>query len=285
MGFFSKDTTPNGIEEKLAAANRRIEALQEEARLIADCAKNDVMANVAHELRTPFNAIIGFTEMILDRQFGDLTPLQEEYLGDVLTSARNLFALINDILDLARVENVRLELEPSAVKLDDLIARCLALVKEKALKHGIKLSVETERIDDEIVADERKLKRIFFNLLAGALQSTPDGGQVRLKVEMTQEDVFISVEDTGSGIAKQDLDRIFRPLEQAEDPGPIPRRRIQPGLFLTQKLVELHGGRIWAESEGEGKGASLRFSIPRKQNIACFYPLQEVAHEGACILR
>jgi len=285
LGFFSKDTTPNEIEEKLAAANRRIEALQEEARLIADCAKNDVMANVAHELRTPFNAIIGFTEMILDRQFGDLTPLQEEYLGDVLTSARNLFALINDILDLARVENVRLELEPSAVKLDDLIARCLALVKEKALKHGIKLSVETERIDDEIVADERKLKRIFFNLLAGALQSTPDGGQVRLKVEMTQEDVFISVEDTGSGIAKQDLNRVFRPLEQPEDPGPIPCRRIQPGLFLAQKLVELHGGRIWAESEGEGKGASFRFSIPRKQNIACFNRLQEVVHEGACILR
>jgi signal transduction histidine kinase len=252
------------IEEKLAAANRQIEALEEEAKVIADSAKSDILANVAHELRTPFNAIIGFTEMILDKQFGDLTPLQEEYLNDVVQSARKLFALINDILDLAKTESGQLKLEPSAVKLDDLLPRCLALVKEKACKHGIKLTAELKQVDEAIEADEHKLKRILFNLLTGALQFTPDGGEVRLKVETTNQDVCISVEDTGHGIKEQDLERIFRPLEQADDHS---CGRVLPGLYLTRKLVELHGGRIWAESGGEGKGSIFRVFIPRKQNI------------------
>jgi len=285
LSFFSTDKTRKEIEEKLAAANRQIEALKKEAKVFADCAKNDVMAHIAHELRAPFNAIIGFTEMILDRQFGDLTALQEEYLGDVLQSARNLFTLINDVLDLTNVEGDKLKLEPSAVKLDDLIARCLALVKEKALKHGIKLTAEMKQVDEAIMADERKLKLILFNLLAGALQLTPDGGEVRLKVEMTQQDVSISVEDTGCGIRGEGLEGVFRPFEEADRPGGVSCRRIPPGLYLTQKLVELHGGRIWAESEGEGKGASFRFLIPKKQNIDCTHRLQEVGDGGARILQ
>ena len=248
------------------AANRQIEALKEEARVIAESAKNDIMANIAHELRTPFNAIIGFTEMILDRQFGDLTPLQEEYLGDVAKSARNLFELINDIMDLTGVESDKLELEPSMVNLHDLLSRCLVLVKEKAVKHGIKLTKEINQVDETIEADATKLKQILFDLLTCSLKSTPDGGEVRLRAETIQENIYISSRGSGLGIIGADLESVFRPFEQADEPSIQSCRGLQPGLYLTKKLVELHGGRIWVESEGEGKGASFRFLIPKKQN-------------------
>jgi signal transduction histidine kinase len=283
LGFFSADKRVKEIEERLAEASRQIDTLRYEARLIADSAKIDVMANIGHELRAPFNAIIGFTEMILDRQFGDLTSLQEEYLGDVLQSARNLFALVNDVLDLSKIEVQDLKLELSVVNLDNLIARCLALVKEKALKHGIKLKTETNQIDETIVADEHKLKRILFNLLSGAIQLTPDGGEVRLEAAITEQDVSITVEDTGCGIREQDLGRIFDPLQQADSFSAVSCTRRQPGLHLTQKLVELHGGRIWAESEGEG--ARFRLLIPKRQSIDSPHRSQEVRDAGAYVVQ
>jgi len=267
LDFFTLGVKQKKMEEQLAAANRRIEALREEAKIIADSAGNSIILNVAHELRTPFNAIIGFSEMILDRQFGDLTSLQEEYLGDIVLSARSLFTLINDILDLSRVESDALELETSDVKMEDLVQRCLALVKEKALKHGIKLTAEVNAAAEPIEGDERKLKRILFNLLAGAIRFTPDGGEVRLNVEMTEHDVLISVEDTGCGIREQDLESVFTPLRQEDGTPDDFSRRSQPGLYLARKLVELHGGRIWAESQGVDKGTSFRFTIPGKRNL------------------
>ncbi|MFZ0928775.1 MAG: ATP-binding protein [Syntrophobacteraceae bacterium] len=266
LEYFVDISAQKRVEEKLAAADSEIEALKEECRVIKDAAKNNIMANIGHELRTPFNAIIGVTEMILDRQFGDLTPLQEEYLGDVAASAHNLLGLINDILDLSRVEGDKLKLEPSLVNLNDLFSRCLVLVKEKAIKHGIKVNTEINQVDETIEADETKLKQILFNLLTGALKFTPDGGEVRLRAEMRQENICISVEDTGLGIKGADLESVLRPFEQSDKPSIHSCQRIQAGLYLTQKLVELHGGRIWVESEGEGKGASFRFLIPRKQN-------------------
>jgi len=253
-------------EQKLAAANRQIDALQDELRQRTDAARNSIMANIGHELRSPFNAIIGFTELILDKQFGDLTALQEEYLGYVIQSARNLFSLINDILDLTRDEADRLQLVPSLVKLDDLLSRCLVLVREKAAKHGIKLSTEINLVAETIEADEHKLKLILFNLLAGMLKSTPDGGEVWLKAEMTPENVCISVENTRSEIKEEDLEHLFGPFGLADAPSTHSCRTAQAGFFLTQKLVELHGGRIWAESGYEGKGASFRFLVPRKQD-------------------
>lgn len=266
LEYFVDISAQKRIEDKLAAASCEIEAMKEECRVIKDAAKNNIMANIGHELRTPFNAIIGFTEMILDRQFGDLTPLQEEYLGDVAKSAHNLFELINDIIDLTGVESDKLELEPSLVNLHDLLSRCLVLVKEKAIKHGIKVTKEINQVDETIEADATKLKQILFNLLTCSLKSTPDGGEVRLRAETIQENIYISVEDTGLGIIGADLESVFRPFEQADKPSIQSCQRTQTGLYLTKKLVELHGGRIWVESEGEGKGASFRFSIPKKQN-------------------
>ncbi|MGA3116592.1 MAG: HAMP domain-containing sensor histidine kinase [Syntrophobacteraceae bacterium] len=159
-----------------------------------------------------------------------------------------------------------MKLEPSVVNLNDLFARCLVLVKQKAIKHGIKVTTEINQVDETIEADETKLKQILFNLLTGALKFTPDGGEVGLRAEMMQENICISVEDTGLGIKGADLESVLRPFEQPDKPSIHSCQSIQAGLCLTQKLVELHGGRIWVESESEGKGASFRFLIPGKQN-------------------
>jgi PAS domain S-box-containing protein len=228
----------------------------------ANQAKSDFLANMSHELRTPLNVIIGFTELILDRQCGDLTPQQAEYLRDVVNSARDLFLLINDILDLTRIEGDKPELELSEVQLSELLSRSLIILKEKALKHNIQLSYEEKDIPESIVADELKLKKILYNLLANAVKFTPDGGEVRIKSEFADGFVQTCIEDSGVGIKKEDLQRIFDSFEQADN---SLSRRFQGtglGLSLTRSMVELHGGKIWAESDGEGKGARICFLIP-----------------------
>jgi len=200
--------------------------------------------------------------LILDKQCGNLTPEQEEYLGEVLHSARDLFLLINDILDLTKIEVGKLELELSEVPLPELLSRSLTILKEKASKHNIQLSCEVKEIPACIIADERKLKQIIYNLLANAVKFTPDGGRVRMEAESAGSFVQVSIEDTGIGIKEQDLQRIFDPFEQAES---SLSRRFQGtglGLSLTRSMVELHGGKIWAESEGEGKGARFFFLMP-----------------------
>ena len=249
------------VEDELLMATRRANAMAQRAQA-ANVAKSEFLANMSHELRTPLNVIIGFTELILDKQCGGLTPQQEEYLGDVAHSARDLFLLINDILDLTKTEAGKLELELSQVPLPELLSRSFTILKEKALKHNIQLSYEVKEIPASIIADERKLKQIIYNLLANAVKFTPDGGKVHMEAESAGGFVQVSIEDTGIGIKEQDLQRIFDPFEQAES---SLSRRFQGtgvGLSLTRSMVELHGGKIWAESEGEGKGAKFFFLMP-----------------------
>jgi signal transduction histidine kinase/integral membrane sensor domain MASE1 len=248
-------------EDALHTATKRANAMAERAQA-ANVAKSDFLANMSHELRTPLNVIIGFTELILDKQCGGLTPQQEECLGDVIQSARDLFLLINDILDLTKIEAGDLKLELSEVRLPELLSRSLTTLKEKALKHNIQLSYEEKEIPASIIADERKVKQILYNLLANAVKFTPDGGRVHIGAELAGGFVQVSIQDTGIGIKKDDLQRIFEPFEQAES---SLSRRFQGtglGLSLTRSMVELHGGKIWAESEGEGKGARFFFVMP-----------------------
>jgi signal transduction histidine kinase len=274
-------------EEKLRQAKETAEA--------ANKAKSEFLANMSHELRTPLNHIIGFTELVLDKNFGELNELQEEYLNDVHHSSRHLLSLINDILDLSKVEAGKLELEPTDVNLKMVLENSLIMIKEKALKHGIKLVINTDGIPETIRADERKLKQIMYNLLSNAVKFTPNGGEIHLMAnrvtgsesrvgaerqsrfigdpvlvqptignaqDATGEYIEISVADTGIGLKKEDLERVFSPFEQVENSA---SRRFQGtglGLSLTKSLVELHGGRIWVESEGEGKGAIFSFTLP-----------------------
>ena len=252
------------LEEINQQLNIAIESAREMAgrAQAANVAKSDFLANMNHELRTPLNVIIGFTELILDKQCGDLTPQQEEYLGDVAQSARDLFLLINDILDLTKIEAGKLELELSEVPLPELLSRSFTILKEKALKHNIQLSYEVKDIPGSIIADERKLKQIIYNLLSNAVKFTPDGGRVQMEAELAGGFVQVSIADTGIGIKERDLQRIFDPFEQAES---SLSRRFQGtglGLSLTRSMVDLHGGKIWAESEGEGKGARFFFLMP-----------------------
>ena len=242
----------------------------------ASKAKSDFLANMSHELRTPLNHIIGFTELVLDRAFGDLNQTQAEYLNDVHNSSKHLLSLINDILDLSKIEAGKLEFKPSLVKIRDILENSLVMIREKTLKHGIKITTDLDGIPESINADERKLKQILYNLLSNAVKFTPENGSILLAAKhICNSDkhsqglsnsatsyLQISVEDSGVGIKKKDLEKIFEPFEQAESSA---SRRFQGtglGLSLTKSLVKLHEGKIWAESGGEGKGASFIFCIP-----------------------
>jgi signal transduction histidine kinase len=254
---------------------------------IANASKTNFLANMSHELRTPLNAIIGFSELLMDKHFGDLNDVQEEYLNDVLESSRHLLSLINDILDLSKVEAGKLELQPTDFNLKMLLENSLVMIKEKAMKHGINLVTNMDGIPETISADERKLKQIMYNLLSNAVKFTPDGGSITLAAKLgtgysvvehgnadeqtsTQYQipnrdrnfVEISIKDTGIGISHRDTDRVFNPFEQID--GSLSRKYQGTGLglSLTKQLVELHGGTIWVESVGEGKGSTFIFTIP-----------------------
>ncbi len=269
----------------------RAEEDLKKAKEIAEAAthaKSEFLANMSHEVRTPLNHIIGFTELVVDKHFGELNADQEEYLNDVLHSSHHLLSLINDVLDLSKVEAGKMALMRKAVDLRKILENSLLMIKEKALKHGIQLSTRIDGIPDFIEADERKLKQVLYNLLSNAAKFTPDGGKVCLSADLVgvpslprgivsslrlsgdyekedggeQKYVQISVSDTGIGLKKEDLDRIFAPFEQAEGSSSRKYQGTGLGLSLARKFAELHGGAIWAESEGEGKGSTFRFVIP-----------------------
>jgi signal transduction histidine kinase len=236
----------------LAAANERLHE--------ATLAKSRFLANMSHELRTPLNAIIGFAEVLLERHAGPLDPKQDEYVRDIVDSGKHQLSLINDILDLSKVEAGRLELEPSALVLRDVATSAMALIREQAIKRGIRLELAIDPAIDEIRADERKLKQILVNLLANAVKFTPSKGEIRLTARPTEGWIEIAVRDTGRGISSDDQARIFEEFAQAKAGG-FTEEGTGLGLTLAQRLVALHGGRIWVESE-VGKGSTFTFTLP-----------------------
>lgn len=256
-------------------AEQKLKIAKEEAES-ANRTKSEFLANMSHELRTPLNHIIGFTELVLDKNFGDLNATQEEYLKDVHNSSNHLLSLINDILDLSKVESGKLELRASTVDLSNLLKNSLIMVKEKALRHSLELSLDTNGIPKNITADERKLKQIIYNLLSNAVKFTPDNGKVSVVAQPCEWNgmenpvatdkpnlgVKISILDTGIGLKPKDLNRIFYPFEQVENSASRQFQGTGLGLSLTKCLVELHGGKIWAESGGKDKGSSFHFVIP-----------------------
>ncbi|SMB89650.1 Signal transduction histidine kinase [Thermanaeromonas toyohensis ToBE] len=256
-------------EEKLRKAVRELYA--------ASQMKSEFLANMSHELRTPLNAIIGFAQVLKGQYYGALNEKQSTYVNYILTSGQHLLSLINDVLDLSKIEAGKLELELSTFSLRKLLENSLIMVKEKAAKHNLKLSLEIEPDLPDITADERKLKQIMYNLLSNAVKFTPDGGSITIRARRfkeigeTAEKIEVSVADTGIGIAPEDQERIFEPFTQArmreesvEGNTPYVRQHEGTGLglALVRRLVELHGGRVWVESPGLGRGSTFYFTLP-----------------------
>jgi len=223
--------------------------------------KSEFLANMSHELRTPLNAIIGFSEVLLEHMFGELNEKQNEYVDDVLSSGRHLLSLINDILDLSKVEAGRMDLELAQFDLPLAVENTITLVRERASRHGISLHREVDKRLGEFVGDERKIKQILLNLLSNAVKFTPEGGRVEVKAVMADGSVEISVSDTGIGIAPEDQEKIFEEFRQVGTDYAQKREGTGLGLTLTKKFVEIHGGKIWVESE-QGKGSIFIFNIP-----------------------
>jgi signal transduction histidine kinase len=253
-------------QSKVAIANANLfREIEEKSRLleVANQHKSEFLANMSHELRTPLNAIIGFSEVLLQRMFGELNPKQDEYLQDVLSSGRHLLSLINDILDLSKVEAGRMELELARFDLPQAMQDTLVLVRERAARHGIDLHLEVDGGVGEIVADERKIKQVMLNLLSNAVKFTPEGGRVDVRTVPTDGGVEISVADTGIGIAPENQELIFEEFRQVGGDYAHKREGTGLGLTLARRFVELHGGRIWVKSQ-PGLGSTFTFSIPER---------------------
>jgi two-component system, NtrC family, sensor kinase len=248
----------------LAIQNARLfREIEDKSRQIeaANRHKSEFLANMSHELRTPLNAIIGFSEVLGERLFGELNEKQAEYTEDILTSGRHLLSLINEILDLSKVEAGRMELEVATFDLPLAIDNARTFVRERATKHGITLDVAVDERLGDYVGDERKIKQILLNLLSNAVKFTPEGGRIGINAKQTNGAVEISVTDTGIGIAPEDQPKVFEEFRQVGTDYAHKTEGTGLGLTLAKKFVELHGGRIWVESE-VGKGSKFTFTLP-----------------------
>jgi GAF domain-containing protein len=222
--------------------------------------KSEFLANMSHELRTPLNAIIGFSEVLAARMFGEVNAKQAEYLQDILESGRHLLSLINDILDLSKIEAGRMELEAADFDLPSAIENALILVRERASRHGITLARTVDERLGLIRGDERKVKQVLLNLLSNALKFTPEGGRVDVRAALREGQAEVSVADTGVGIAPEDQAAVFEEFRQVGTAD----QKVEGtglGLALSQKFVQLHGGRLWVESE-LGRGSTFTFTLP-----------------------
>nr|MBA2370647.1 GAF domain-containing protein [Chloroflexota bacterium] len=228
---------------------------------LANKHKSEFLANMSHELRTPLNAIIGFSEVLSEKMFGEVNDKQLEYLLDNHSSGHHLLSLINDILDLSKIEAGRTDLELSEFSLRDALENGVTMVRERASRHAIGLTVAADGVE-RVTADERKVKQIVFNLLSNAVKFTPDRGHVRIEATRHDGEVWVAVRDTGIGIDEADRERIFQEFQQASRDPERSREGTGLGLTLTQRFVELHGGRIWVESE-LGKGSTFTFTLPQ----------------------
>jgi signal transduction histidine kinase len=205
--------------------------------------------------------VIGFSEVLLERMFGDLNRKQEEYLQDIVASGRHLLSLINDILDLSKVEAGRMELELGSFDLQIALENALTLVRERAVRRGIRLELKADSRLGAFVGDERKFKQILLNLLSNAVKFTPEGGRVTLASELANGSVEVSVSDTGIGIAREDQEAIFEEFRQVGRDYASKREGTGLGLTLAKKFVELHGGKIWVKSE-VGRGSTFTIALP-----------------------
>jgi signal transduction histidine kinase/DNA-binding response OmpR family regulator len=233
---------------------------QSAALEVASRHKSEFLASMSHELRTPLNAIIGFSEVLLERMFGELNERQDDYLRDIWSSGKHLLELLNDILDLSKIEAGQMVLERSEFVIRESLEYCLSLVRERAIKQRVLLSLEVDPEVGLLAADRLRFRQVVLNLLSNAVKFTPDGGRVDVRASIRGQELMVTVADTGVGVAAEDRQRIFDSFQQgtrlsgqAEGTG--------LGLTLSKRIVELHGGEIWVESD-VGKGSTFGFSLP-----------------------
>jgi signal transduction histidine kinase len=224
--------------------------------------KSEFLASMSHELRTPLNAVIGFSEVLREEMFGPVNEKQAEYLDDIISSGNHLLSLINDVLDLSKVEAGQVELEVWPFSLREALERGVVMVREKATEEGVQVELSAGPEVDVVEGDERRIKQVIFNLLSNAVKFTPTGGEVDVSAIRVNGEVRVSVADTGPGIAPEDHERIFEEFQQT-DAGLEQVEGTGLGLALSKRLVELHGGRIWLESE-LGKGSTFVFTLPAR---------------------
>jgi signal transduction histidine kinase/CheY-like chemotaxis protein len=254
-------------QQEIAVSNQRLEA--------ASRSKSDFLANMSHELRTPLNSVIGFSEVLQDQLFGTINEKQQEYVNNILSSGRHLLSLINDILDLSKIEAGKMELELTDFLLRETLEASLMMLREKALKEGVSLAIDlAPDADVQIAADQRKLKQIMFNLLSNAVKFTPEGGTVSVLATRDGDFIEITVADSGIGIREDDIAKLFHPFTQLESIYTKAFQGTGLGLALNRQLVELHGGRIWVESTF-GSGSRFSFTIPITQTATKSPPLKQ----------
>ena len=251
LGALASDL--NRMSDELGRLYRQLEA--------ASRHKSEFLANMSHELRTPLNAIIGFSEVLEARMFGELNTKQGEYVRDIHSSGRHLLSLINDILDLSKIEAGKVVLEPERFHLSTAMEGALTLLRERAARHNIAVGLQVDERLGEIVADERKVRQVLLNLLSNAVKFTPDGGRIDVRAGLVNGVVEVAVTDTGIGIAPEDQEAIFEEFRQVGDNVLQKREGTGLGLTLARKFVELHGGHVRVQSE-LGKGSTFTFTLP-----------------------
>jgi signal transduction histidine kinase/DNA-binding response OmpR family regulator len=233
---------------------------QSAALEVASRHKSEFLASMSHELRTPLNAIIGFSEVLLERMFGELNERQDDYLRDIWSSGKHLLELLNDILDLSKIEAGQMVLNRSEFAVRDCLEYCLSMVRERALKQGIILSLDVDAQVGMLDADRLRVRQVVLNLLSNAVKFTPAGGRVSISASIRDQDLVVEVVDTGPGVAVEDRERIFDSFQQGAR-HPEQTEGTGLGLTLSKRILELHGGRIWVDSE-TGQGSTFGFTLP-----------------------
>jgi signal transduction histidine kinase/ActR/RegA family two-component response regulator len=250
-------------QSALAILNARLfrELEQQSAELqVVSRHKSEFLASMSHELRTPLNAVIGFSEVLLDQLFGTINDRQEEYLQDIRSSGLHLLELLNEILDLSKVEAGRMQLEPAVFALRDALDYTVSMVRERAVRHDITLDLHVAPDVGEIESDPLRLKQVVLNLLSNAVKFTPDGGRVGIRAAVVDQELSISVTDTGAGVPLEDRERIFESFQQGRR-GAAKEEGTGLGLTLSRRIVELLGGRMWLDTT-VGEGSTFGFAVP-----------------------
>ena len=249
------------IENGLEKAHEELKELATELKRTARV-KSEFLANMSHELRTPLNSINGFSEVLSDETFGPLNEKQKKYINNVLTSGKHLLLLINQILDMAKVESGKMKLALSSLPMKSLLNEISLLVADMVSKKKIEMSLEIAADLPDIEADELKVKEIIYNLLSNAAKFTPEGGKIGMRARKVNSEVEVEVWDTGVGIAPENMGKIFEGFFRVDTPYSRVTEGTGLGLPLSKSLVELHGGKLSVESKGLNRGSSVRFTLP-----------------------